>query len=167
MNKLNPIEDNIIEKDQSKQTPAKLELNNHQINRLKSGQILNNKKISFKFNEEKLQGYEGDTLSSALLANNKIVVGRSFKYHRPRGIFSAGTEEPNALLEIGKNEYQEPNVKATTIKLFEGLESRSQNHLGSLNFDLLAINDFLHPFLSAGFYYKTFMWPKSFLGKIL
>ena len=136
MNKLNPIEDNIIEKDQSKQTPTKLELNNYQINRLKSGKILNNKKISFKFNEEKLQGYEGDTLSSALLANNKIVVGRSFKYHRPRGIFSAGTEEPNALLEIGKNEYQEPNVKATTIKLFEGLESRSQNHLGSLNFDL-------------------------------
>ena len=72
MNKLNPIEDNIIEKDQSKQTPAKFELNNHQINRLKSGKILNNKKISFKFNEEKLQGYEGDTLSSALLANNKI-----------------------------------------------------------------------------------------------
>ena len=165
MNKLNPIEDNIIEKDQSKQTPAKFELNNHQINRLKSGKILNNKKISFKFNEEKLQGYEGDTLASALLANNKILVGRSFKYHRPRGIFSAGTEEPNALLEIGKNEYQEPNVKATTIKLFEGLESRSQNHLGSLNFDLLAINDFLHPFLSAGFYYKTFMWPKSFWEK--
>ena len=77
------------------------------------------------------------------------------------------TEEPNALLEIGKNEYQEPNVKATTIKLFEGLESRSQNHLGSLNFDLLAINDFLHPFLSAGFYYKTFMWPKSFWEKFM
>ena len=137
-----------------------------QRNRLDGHKIINNKHISFTFNGENLYGYEGDTLASALLANNKILVGRSFKYHRPRGIFSSGPEEPNALMELGSNEFKEPNAKATTVKLFEGLECKSQNHLGPLGFDLMAITDFLHPFVGAGFYYKTFMWPKSFWEKV-
>ena len=135
-------------------------------NRLDGHKIINNKHISFIFNGETLYGYEGDTLASALLANNKILVGRSFKYHRPRGIFSSGPEEPNALMELGSNEFKEPNAKATTVKLFEGLKCKSQNHLGPLGFDLMAITDFLHPFVGAGFYYKTFMWPKSFWEKV-
>ena len=137
-----------------------------QKNRLKTGQIINNKTMSFKFNGAKLNGFEGDTLASALLANDQVLVGRSFKYHRPRGIFSSGTEEPNALVNLGSDEFQEPNTKATTIKLFDGLTAKSQNHRGPLEFDFMAATDFLHPFLSAGFYYKTFMWPKSFWEKL-
>ena len=137
-----------------------------QKNRLDDGHITKNKQLEFTFNGEKLFGFEGDTLASALLANNKILVGRSFKYHRPRGIFSSTSEEPNALMELGSGEFKEPNVKATTVKLIEGLESRSQNHLGPLGFDLMAVTDLLHPFLGAGFYYKTFMWPKSFWEKV-
>ena len=128
-----------------------------QKNRLDDGQIIKNKELEFTFNGERLFGFEGDTLASALLANNKILVGRSFKYHRPRGIFSSSSEEPNALMELGSGEFKEPNVKATTVKLIEGLESKSQNHLGPLGFDLMAVTDLLHPFLGAGFYYKTFM----------
>ena len=139
---------------------------NDQKNRLKTGQIINNKTMSFKFNGAKLNGFEGDTLASALLANDQVLVGRSFKYHRPRGIFSSGTEEPNALVNLGSDEFQEPNTKATTIKLFDGLTAKSQNHRGPLEFDFMAATDFLHPFLSAGFYYKTFMWPKSFWEKL-
>ena len=134
---------------------------NDQKNRLKTGQIINNKTMSFKFNGTKLKGFEGDTLASALLANDQVLVGRSFKYHRPRGIFSSGTEEPNALVNLGSDEFQEPNTKATTIKLFDGLTAKSQNHRGPLEFDFMAATDFLHPFLSAGFYYKTFMWPRA------
>ena len=104
--------------------------------------------------------------TSNVLANDKIFVARSFKYHRPRGIFTSGPEEPNALVQLGKGENQEPNTKATTTELFDGLIASSQNHRGTLEYDFMAINDFFYPFLSAGFYYKTFMWPKSFWEKV-
>ena len=124
------------------------------------------KPLNFTFNNKSYQGFEGDTLASALLRAGVKVVARSFKYHRPRGIMGAGSEEPNALVEIHGAGICEPNRRATTIKLFEGLEARSQNHMGSVNFDMLAVNDFIHPFLAAGFYYKTFMWPKAFWEKL-
>ena len=122
--------------------------------------------LNFTFNGKAYQGFEGDTLASALLRAGVKVVARSFKYHRPRGIIGAGSEEPNALVEIHGAGTCEPNRRATTIKLFDGLEARSQNYMGSVNFDFLAINDLLHPFLAAGFYYKTFMWPKAFWEKL-
>ena len=146
--------------------PENTSIHHQQINRVSKGLVDQSKTISFYFNQKKMNGFEGDTLASALLANNKIFVARSFKYHRPRGIFSSGTEEPNALVQLGEGENQEPNTKATSIELFDGLYATSQNHRGPLEFDFMAINDFLSPFLSAGFYYKTFMWPKSFWEKI-
>ena len=124
------------------------------------------KPLNFRFNGKSYQGFEGDTLASALLRAGVKVVARSFKYHRPRGIVGAGSEEPNALVEIHGAGTCEPNRRVTTIKLFKGLDARSQNHMGSVNFDLLAVNDFIHPFLAAGFYYKTFMWPKAFWEKL-
>ena len=137
-----------------------------QKNRLSGGKVDRNAPLSFSFNGTDFQGFAGDTLASALLANGQRLVGRSFKYHRPRGIFSAGSEEPNALVELGVGAKQEPNTRATTVELFNGLSARSQNHRGPLGFDLMAINDLLSPFLAAGFYYKTFMWPKSFWEKV-
>ena len=137
-----------------------------QINRIDGGLIDQGAPVSFTFNGQILKGYEGDTLASALLANNKHLVGRSFKYHRPRGIVTAGSQEPNAIMEIGHGAYQEPNTRATITKLYNGLEAKSQNHRGPLGFDFMAITDFFSPFLSAGFYYKTFMWPKAFWEKI-
>ena len=135
--------------------------------RLRSGGLINREKVlNFSFNGKKLYGYEGDTLASALLANGKHLVGRSFKYHRPRGIFSAGSEEPSALIQLGLGAHTEPNIRATTVPLFNNLVATSQNHFGPLEWDLMRINDFLSPFLGAGFYYKTFMWPKSFWEKI-
>ncbi len=135
--------------------------------RLKRSGILNpNEKLTFSFNGKKMHGLKGDTLASALLANGKHMVARSFKYHRPRGIFTAGSEEPSALVRIDSGARTEPNTKATTVELYEGLASFSQNHVGSLEFDLMELNDFLSPFLSTGFYYKTFMWPKSFWEKV-
>ena len=128
--------------------------------------ITKKQKLSFTFNGKKYFGFKGDTLASALVANNVKTVGRSFKYHRPRGIFSAGSEEPNALVEIGKGPFREPNTKATDIELFDGLQASSQNFLGSVNFDLMAINDLLKNFIGAGFYYKTFMWPQKFWEKL-
>ena len=122
--------------------------------------------LNFTFDGKAYSGFEGDTLASALLRDGVKVVGRSFKYHRPRGIMGAGSEEPNALVEIHGRGVCEPNRRATTIKLFDGLKAKSQNHMGSRNFDLLAVNDFIHPFLAAGFYYKTFMWPKAFWEKL-
>ncbi len=136
-----------------------------QINRIDGGLIDQEKAISFTFNGQLLQGYEGDTLASALLANNKHLVGRSFKYHRPRGILTAGSEEPNAMMEIGSGAYKEPNTRATVTKLYKGLYAQSQNHRGPLGFDFMAVTDFVSPLLSAGFYYKTFMWPKAFWEK--
>ena len=122
--------------------------------------------LHFTFDGKPYQGYEGDTLASALLRAGIKVVARSFKYHRPRGIMGAGSEEPNALVELHGADSCEPNRRATTVKLFDGLDARSQNHIGNVNFDLLAVNDVLHPFLAAGFYYKTFMWPKAFWEKL-
>jgi len=93
-------------------------------------------------------------------------MGRSFKYHRPRGVFTAGSEEPNALMSIYKDGDMTPNVRATVQEVFEGLEAKAQSYVGALELDLMAVNDLLAPFIGAGFYYKTFMWPKSFWEKI-
>ncbi len=126
------------------------------------GLIDRTKPVRFRFDGKDYAGYKGDTLASALLANDVRLVGRSFKYHRPRGVLTAGSEEPNALVEVVGPTNQTPNVRATMQEVFEGLVTQSQNRLGSLRFDLLAVNDYLSPFLSAGFYYKTFMWPRAF-----
>ena len=120
------------------------------------------KTVNFTFNGKRLQGREGDTLASALLANNQMMVGRSFKYHRPRGIVASGGEEPNALFNMGEGAKFEPNQRATTTELFEGLTCKSQNHWPSLEFDVGAINTRLSRFLPAGFYYKTFTYPRAF-----
>ena len=130
------------------------------------GFINRDKKISFKFNGKEYFGFKGDTLASALLSNGIHLVGRSFKYHRPRGFFGAGVDEPNAKLQIELNGYSEPNVNATEIELVEGISATSQNCWPSVNFDIGAINNLLNRFFPAGFYYKTFMWPKSFWYKI-
>ena len=132
----------------------------------KKGYINREKIISFKFNGKKYFGYEGDTLASALLANGIHLVGRSFKYHRPRGFISAGTEEPNAKVQLYKGAKTEPNALATEIELVEGLVAKSQNCWPSVSFDLGEINNLFNKFFPAGFYYKTFMWPKSFWYKI-
>jgi len=115
--------------------------------------------LSFSFDGKRLTGLAGDTLASALLANGVRLVGRSFKYHRPRGIFTAGPEEPNALVGLRRGARHEPNTRATMVELYDGLECESQNRWPSLRFDLLGFNDKLSPLFPAGFYYKTFMWP--------
>ena len=123
-------------------------------------------RISFKFNEKTYHGFKGDTLASALLANDVHLVGRSFKYHRPRGIMTAGSEEPNAIVQISDGtDRTEPNVRATEVEIYEGLEASSQNCWPSVNFDIGGINNAISAFLPAGFYYKTFMWPASFWEK--
>src|SRR5690606_32249363 len=106
------------------------------------------------------------TLASALLANGVMLVGRSFKYHRPRGIMSAGPEEPNALVELRTGARREPNTRATVTELYAGLAAESQNRWPSLSFDLMSINGLAAPLISAGFYYKSFMWPASFWEKV-
>jgi len=134
-----------------------------QINRLsKGGSIDRNQRLSFVFDGKSYMGYAGDTLASALLANGVTLMGRSFKYHRPRGCLSAGSEEPNALVELRTGARREPNVRATTIELYDGLVAASQNRFPSLRFDVQSVNQLLSPWLTAGFYYKTFMWPASF-----
>ncbi|NKE45462.1 sarcosine oxidase subunit alpha family protein [Roseomonas frigidaquae] len=122
--------------------------------------------LRFTFDGRAYQGHAGDTLASALLANGVRLVGRSFKYHRPRGIWGLGSEEPNVLVELRDGARQEPNTRATTAELFEGLSARSQNRWPSLRFDVMALNGLLGPLLSAGFYYKTFMWPAAFWEKV-
>ncbi len=123
-------------------------------------------RVSFKFDGKTYFGFKGDTLASALLANNVHLVGRSFKYHRPRGIMTSGSEEPNAIIQINKNSsVTEPNVRATEVEIYDGLEASSQNCWPSVNFDIGGINNILSPLLPAGFYYKTFMWPASFWEK--
>ena len=135
--------------------------------RLKDTGLINrNKKIKFKFNGKDYFGYEGDTLASALLANGVHLIGRSFKYHRPRGFFGAGVDEPNAKMQVVINGHSEPNINATEIELVDGLSATSQNCWPSVEFDIGAINNFLNRFFPAGFYYKTFMWPKSFWYKV-
>ena len=138
----------------------------NQQNRISGNLVDCSMPLTFSFNDKRLEGYSGDTLASALIANGQRLVGRSFKYHRPRGIFTAGSEEPNALVQLRRGAHSEPNTRATVTELFDGLEATSQNHLGSLEFDLMAVNGLLSPLLSAGFYYKTFMWPKSFWEKV-
>ncbi|MDC0052047.1 sarcosine oxidase subunit alpha family protein [bacterium] len=124
------------------------------------GEINRTERVSFKFNGKTFFGYKGDTLASALLANGVHLVGRSFKYHRPRGFLGSGSEEPNAIVQIIKDKARtEPNIRATEIEIFQGFEAKSQNCWPSVNFDVGEINNFLSPLLPAGFYYKTFMWP--------
>jgi sarcosine oxidase subunit alpha len=120
----------------------------------------------FVFDGREFQGYAGDTLASALLANDVRLLGRSFKYHRPRGVLGAGAEEPNALVELRTGARREPNTRATSVELFDGLRANSQNRWPSLRFDLLAANRYLPPIFVAGFYYKTFMWPAAFWEKV-
>lgn len=138
----------------------------NQSNRLTGGLIDRATSFSFRFDGKQMTGHKGDTLASALLANNVRLMGRSFKYHRPRGPFSAGSEEPNAIVELRSGARQEPNTRATTAELFDGLEARSQNRWPSLAFDAMSVNDRLSSFFAAGFYYKTFMWPASFWEKL-
>ena len=136
-------------------------------NRLAHGGLIDRAtSLRFSFDGRSYVGHPGDTLASALIANGVSLVGRSFKYHRPRGIFSAGSDEPNALVELRDGTRREPNTRATTVELFDGLTAASQNHWPSLAFDVMAMNDVLSPFFPAGFYYKTFMWPPDFWEKV-
>jgi methylglutamate dehydrogenase subunit C len=135
--------------------------------RLSSGGLVNRgNAVSFTFDGKRLRGFEGDTLASALLANGEMLVGRSFKYHRPRGIVTAGSAEPNALVTIGEGARSEPNTRATVAELYDGLTAASQNRWPSLRYDIGSVNGLLSPLLTAGFYYKTFMWPKGFWEKV-
>ena len=135
--------------------------------RLGSGGLVDRSRTwRFTFDGRHHTGHPGDTLASALLANGVRLVGRSFKYHRPRGILSAGPEEPNALAELRTGARREPNTRMTTAELFEGMEAASQNRWPTLRHDLRAANSLLSPVLGAGFYYKTFMWPASFWEKV-
>ena len=124
------------------------------------GRVDRSRPVTFTFDGTSYAGYRGDTLASALLANDVRLFGRSFKYHRPRGVLTAGSEEPNALVEVVGPANVTPNTRATMQEIFEGLVARSQNRWPSLGFDLLEVNDLAAPFLGAGFYYKTFMWPR-------
>lgn len=130
------------------------------------GEINRAQSLSFTFDGRAFKGFEGDTLSSALLANDQMLMARSFKYHRPRGVVTAGSAEPNALMTIGAGVRSEPNVRATVVELYNGLLAASQNRWPSLKHDVASINDYLSPFLGAGFYYKTFMWPALFWEKV-
>ncbi len=129
------------------------------------GHIDRSRTLQFRFDGRAYQGYPGDTLASALLANGVRLFGRSFKLHRPRGVFAAGAEEPNALAELRRGARREPNTRMTMIELYNGLEAASQNRFPSLRFDVMAAAGLVAPVLSAGFYYKTFMWPAAFWEK--
>ncbi len=123
--------------------------------------------VRFRFDGKTLAGASGDTLASALLANGVHLVGRSFKYHRPRGLIGAGVEEPNALVGVDRGPGRHtPNVRATTIELHDDLTVETQNRWPSLGFDLGAVNNLLSPLFPAGFYNKTFMWPRSAWEKL-
>ncbi len=130
------------------------------------GHIDRSRRLAFRFDGRTFTGHPGDTLASALVANGVKRVGRSFKYHRPRGIMTAGPEEPNALVTLGTGARAAPNTKATEVALFDGLEARSQNRWPSLAFDLMAVTGLAGQVFSAGFYYKTFMWPAAFWEKL-
>jgi sarcosine oxidase subunit alpha len=135
--------------------------------RLESGGALNRAQaLTFTLDGRTYKGLDGDTLASALLANDQMLMARSFKYHRPRGPVTAGSSEPNALLTIGSGPRAEPNARATTAELYDGLTAVSQNRWPSLKTDFGAVNGLLSPFLGAGFYYKTFMWPAIFWEKL-
>ncbi|MDP3676778.1 MAG: 2Fe-2S iron-sulfur cluster-binding protein [Novosphingobium sp.] len=131
------------------------------------GRIDRSRPVSFSFDGTVYQGYAGDTLASALLANGVMLLGRSFKYHRPRGVLGAGSEEPNALVSVTRGPGRfTPNLRATGVEIYGGLTASSQNRWPSLKTDLGAINDRLGMFLPAGFYNKTFMWPRSFWERL-
>ncbi|PTE22001.1 sarcosine oxidase subunit alpha family protein [Cereibacter changlensis JA139] len=128
----------------------------------KGGRLIDRSKAHrFTFNCKWMRGFEGDTLSAALLANDQMLVGRSFKYHRPRGIVASGPEEPNGLVNLGKGDRLEPNQRTTTTELFDGLTAESQNHWPSLENDIGVVNNYAARFLPAGFYYKTFLQPRA------
>ena len=130
------------------------------MSRLTSGGLIDRAQpLRFTWDGKAYHGFHGDTLASALLANDVRLVGRSFKYHRPRGILTAGAEEPNALVTLGMGAHADPNTPATIVPLTEGLVATSQNRWPSLAFDVLAVNQLASPIFVAGFYYKTFMWP--------
>jgi sarcosine oxidase subunit alpha len=132
----------------------------------KGGLIDRSRTLSFTFDGRTYAGHPGDTLASALLANGTRLFGRSFKYHRPRGVLTAGSEEPNALVTLRGGARAEPNTRATTIELYDGLEATSQNRWPSLGFDMMAVNQLAAPLFVAGFYYKTFMWPAKAWEKL-
>ena len=136
------------------------------VNRISGGRIDRSQGVTFTFDGRTYQGHPGDTLASALLANGVRLMGRSFKYHRPRGPIAAGAEEPNAIVELRSGARREPNTRATTAELYEGLDAQSQNRWPGLRFDVMAVNDLMSPFLAAGFYYKTFMWPRAFWERL-
>lgn len=123
------------------------------------GRVDRSQPMRFRFDGKDYVGYAGDTLASALLANGVRVTGRSFKYHRPRGLFGAGFEEPNTLVQLGTGALSEPNLKATEIELRDGLEARAVNCWPSARFDLMSVFRWLKAFMPSGFYYKTFIWP--------
>lgn len=127
----------------------------------KGGRIDRSKPLHFRFDGRKLEGFSGDTLASALLANGISIVGRSFKLHRPRGIVGSGAEEPNAIMQIGKGAKTLPNLRATQVELYDGLIAETTKGFPSVNFDISAINDVFARVLGAGFYYKTFMRPQA------
>ena len=131
-----------------------------------AGAIVRDRVVSFTFDGKRHGGHPGDTLASALLAAGVRLVGRSFKYHRPRGIVTAGSEEPNGLVELRTGARREPNTRATVVELFDGLEAHSQNRWPSLGFDVGAINSLFSSVFIAGFYYKTFMWPAAFWERV-
>lgn len=138
-----------------------------QSNRLnEGGRIDRDRPLTFTFNGRRLQGYAGDTIASALLANGISLIGRSFKLHRPRGIVGAGAEDPNALVQVGRRAATIPNLRATQTELYEGMEVRSVNCWPSVRFDLASVSQYFAPLLPAGFYYKTFMWPQRFWHSI-
>ena len=135
--------------------------------RLKEGGLIDRStSLGFTFDGRRFGGHPGDTLASALMANGVRLMGRSFKYHRPRGVISAGASEPNALVELREGGRKEANTRATMIELYDGLVAKSQNRWPSLDFDIGAINSLGSSVFVAGFYYKTFMWPKSFWEKV-
>lgn len=129
------------------------------------GRIQRDKPLNFRFNGKSYQGCQGDTLASALLANGVHFVARSFKYHRPRGILTAGVEEPNAVVQLEQGAHTIPNARATEIELYEGLSATSVNARPSLENDRMAFLGKFARFIPAGFYYKTFMWPRSWWGR--
>jgi len=128
------------------------------------GRIERGHTLTVRFNGRPIAAHPGDTLASAFLASEERIVGRSFKYHRPRGVFAAGVEEPGALVHLRTGARQEPNARATTIEAFDGLEATAQNAWPSVRWDIGAINSLLAPIFAAGFYYKTFMGPLNGTG---
>lgn len=127
----------------------------------KGGLIDRNKPVKFSFDSKPVSAFEGDTVASALLASGQRLIGRSFKYHRPRGVLGVGTEEPNGLVTLRTGGREEPNIQATMAEVYEGLSVRSQNAWPSLKYDVMSANSLLSPFFAAGFYYKTFMGPTA------